>query len=199
LQNGEVRPKPAGLESRYADQFRDHSVVTAYGTRPPYPDALVEFVASLSHRGPVLDLGCGTGELARRVAPRVERVTAVDQSAAMLAAAITSPGGRSPNIRWLVGQVEDVPLAGSFELAVAAESFHWFAWDTVCERLVALVPSRQLLLVEGRYEMSTPWNTELWTLIGRHSTNRDFTPYDLVSELQASGCFSPPRQSRRRT
>ena len=56
----------------YAEQFGDASVVAAYAARPPYPAALDPLFVELAG-GPaahVLDLGCGTGELARRLAPQ---------------------------------------------------------------------------------------------------------------------------------
>ena len=58
----------------------------------------------------ILDLGCGTAELARRLAPRVRAITAVDHSANMIAQARALPGGDAPNLTWVVGRVEDVPL-----------------------------------------------------------------------------------------
>jgi predicted TPR repeat methyltransferase len=58
-----------------------------YPYRPPYPDEAIELLVELIRDGPrtVLDAGCGTGDLSRRLAPRVDRVDAVDASAAMLA------------------------------------------------------------------------------------------------------------------
>jgi predicted TPR repeat methyltransferase len=116
----------AGLGPEYAAQFDDPSVVDAYDSRPPYPEPLVDWILSAS--GTVsprlVELGCGTGELARRLAPRASHVTAIDRSSRMIARAGSCPGGDAPNIAWLTGDVADTPIAGSFDLAVAAESFH---------------------------------------------------------------------------
>jgi SAM-dependent methyltransferase len=181
-----VSAKPRGLEPHYAEQFCDASIVEAYTARPPYPDALdpllIEVVGGVGAR--VLDLGCGTAELVRRLAPTFQSVTAIDHSERMIARARALPGGVAPNIRWLVGRVEDVALDGTFTAALAAQSFHWFDWPVLVRRLMDCVPSRRLVLVERR-EAPAPWSEPLQALYRRFSTNQDFEPYDLVDELKA--------------
>jgi ubiquinone/menaquinone biosynthesis C-methylase UbiE len=61
-------------------------LVSAYPARPAYPSAVIALLADLVHDTPrvVLDIGCGTGELARRLALLVDRVDAVDFSSGML-------------------------------------------------------------------------------------------------------------------
>jgi SAM-dependent methyltransferase len=130
----------------------------------------------------VLDLGCGPGELARRLAPQVAAVTAIDQSEQMIASARALPGGDAANITWMVGRVEDAALAGPFSCALAAESFHWFDWAAVVPKIADWVPSARLVLVDRR-ELGTSWSDDLAALIGQHSTNQDFARYDLVDEL----------------
>jgi predicted TPR repeat methyltransferase len=111
-----MRPKPRGLERQYAEQFCDESVVAAYCTRPPYPDALISLVLDLAGgvRSHILDLGCGTGELARRLAPHAQAVTAIDHSERMVKQARALPGGDASNITWIVGRVEDASVAPTF-------------------------------------------------------------------------------------
>jgi SAM-dependent methyltransferase len=186
-----MKPKPRGLGPEYGAQFRDESVVAAYRTRPPYPEQLMTLVLEIAGRSDlrVLDLGCGTGEVARRLAPRVAAVTAVDCSWRMIETARDMPGGDATNIEWVVAPVEELTLRGPFSVALAAESFHWFEWDRACERVGALVPSRELVLIEGRLEAGSPWAGELSPIIARYSTNREFEPYDLVDELAARSCL----------
>lgn len=94
-------PKPKHLGPEYADQFKDRSVADAYVNYPPYPAEVFEVLDSLIRGTPriVLDIGCGTGDVARPLAPLVERVDAVDQSAAMIEIGRSREGGDRPNIR----------------------------------------------------------------------------------------------------
>lgn len=64
-------PKPKGLGPAYAAQFGDPSVVDAYPTRPPYPPELFTILLGLlgDETPNILDLGCGTGDIARGLAP----------------------------------------------------------------------------------------------------------------------------------
>lgn len=56
-------------------------------------EACVEALATVAGRGPVLELGVGTGRLAIPLAARGLEVTGVDASAAMLARLAAKPGG----------------------------------------------------------------------------------------------------------
>lgn len=88
-------PKPKHLAPEYGSQFSDPSVASAYCFRPPYPDEVYVFLEELIADTPriVLELGCGLGEITRRLAARAKRVDAVNPSHAMLAIARTLPGG----------------------------------------------------------------------------------------------------------
>jgi SAM-dependent methyltransferase len=69
----------------------------------------------------VLDLGCGTGELALRLSASGLRLTGCDISTAMLAMAVSSDYGRA--VRWvsLTPEWRELPFqAGSFDAVVAA-------------------------------------------------------------------------------
>ena len=81
-----MQPKPPGWSDAYAAMFRYPSAAASYHYRPPYPVETLDLLALLAARGAVLDAGCGPGDLGRALAPGVERVDAVDVSAAMIAA-----------------------------------------------------------------------------------------------------------------
>ncbi len=72
----------------------------------------------------VLDLGTGTGETARRVLDRhpEARLTGIDESEGMLAAARGALAGRQVELR--TGRLEDPLPPGPFDLAVSALAVH---------------------------------------------------------------------------
>ncbi len=193
-----MQPKPKHLGPVYAAQFQDAAIVAAYPMRPPYPAEVFEILAGLITVEPrvALDVGCGTGDLARRLAPLMARVDAVEVSSRMIARGKTLPGGEAPNLRWIVGTAEDAPLEPPYALITAGESLHWMDWPVVMPRLRdALAPGAYLAIVE-RGEESSPWRDALLQLIVRYTTNRDYQPYNLMSELESRGLFTKVGERR---
>lgn len=191
-----MQPKPDHLGPEYGAMFRDQSVAAAYPHRPPYPAALFDALTELLTEEPrtVLDVGCGTGDIARRLAALAGRVDAVDVSAAMIAEGRRQPGGDAPNLRWIEATVEDAPLAPPYALITAGESLHWFDWPAVFPRFAAaLAPNGVLALLGRRWDVAP---AREFPIIGRYSTNRAYRPYNLTDELTARGLFAPLGQRR---
>jgi len=133
----------------------------------------------------LLDIGCGTGELARRLAPFVDRVDAVDFSHAMLELAKTLPGGDAPNIRWIESAVEDAELQPPYALITAGESLHWMEWDVVLPKLARALAANGMLAVLERAFDGPPWMHEpVQPLVERYSPVRDYRPHALIDELE---------------
>ena len=188
-----MRPKPSGLGPEYGAQFRDQSVADAYRARPPYPPEVFDILRRLirDESPVVLDLGCGTGDISRGLAPHVRRIDAVDPSDAMRARGQVLPGGRHPHIHWIAATAEDFVYPDGYALAVTAESMHWMDWHTVLPRIRrSLTSNGRLAIVLGRGFHAPPWAHALGQLITQYSTNRDFEPYDLLTELEARNLFS---------
>ena len=192
-------PKPVHLSEVYASQFQAPSVARAYLHRAPYPDDLFDLLADLIHGRPrtVLDLGSGTGSVARGIVRLVDRVDAVDVSLTMLDTARALPDGQHPNIRWVHGSAEDAPLCPPYHLATAGASLHWMDWDRVLPRIQRVLCPDGHLAVFGDEHEPEPWAERLRPLIARYSTNRDYCPYDLIDELVGRRLFEPV--ARRRT
>jgi SAM-dependent methyltransferase len=129
----ELMRRPARLGERHASMFRLASVASSYGNRPPYPEETIGILAGLvpSECRRVLDVGCGTGLIARPLAALVEEVDALDPSVAMLEVGEGLPGGDRANLSWMPGTAEEGALRPPYGLIVAATSFHWFQWDVV--------------------------------------------------------------------
>jgi len=202
-----MEPKPAHLGPAYAAQFQDEAVAAAYPARPPYPDEVFDILVELmvgAADAPrsVLDLGCGTGDIARPLARRLAALTppglvdAVDQSQAMIAHGSTQPGGDAPNLTWIFGAAEDAPVQPPYALVTAGESIHWMAWEQLFPRLRTVLAPTALLAVIERDELPTPWRAPMLDLIIAYATNREFQPYDLLHEITRRGLFTLVGQRR---
>ena len=190
-----MEPKPRGWTERYAAVFSEQGVVDHYDLRPPYPEETVDLLAGLAGGGAVLDLGCGTGELARRLASRAARVDAVDVSVPMIEHGRLLPGGTRANLRWHVGRVEEVGLDGPYALAVAGSSMHWFDWKTLFPRLVDLLPDGVLAIVHRAWLRDERLLAALVPVYDRHSWNEDFEDLDLFAELDRRSLFEQTGRS----
>jgi SAM-dependent methyltransferase len=133
--------------ARYYDEFR-----------PPYPPALLDELSArvpLGSTSRVLDLACGTGQLAFPLAGRAGEVWAIDQEpesvefgrqkAARLAVT---------NLRWRVGRAEEVALDGRFDLVTIGNAFHRLDRDAVARRLVDHLARRGCVALVWS---SSPW------------------------------------------
>lgn len=168
------------------------SVVDRYPSRPPYPQDTIAVLASLVDPDAqvVLDAGCGVGDLARPLAPRVDRVDAVDASELMLARAGDLPGGTAPNLRWTWSAIEDAPLEPPYGLIVCGDSVHWFDWQVAFTRFAEALTSRgYLAVVQREWSADESAQARLRAIYARHGANPDFQPLDPVSELERRGLF----------
>src|SRR4029434_8478876 len=113
-----MTPKPACLGEHNASAFQDLSVAHAYHYRPLYPPVVFDLLATLivDTTRRVLDMGCGTGALARHLVTKVEQVDAVDASSAMIEQGRQLPNGDHPHLHWIIGRIEDVRLVSPYAL-----------------------------------------------------------------------------------
>ncbi|MBL8623909.1 MAG: class I SAM-dependent methyltransferase [Myxococcales bacterium] len=75
----------------------------------------------------VVDLGTGTGDLARGLARAGARVVGVDPSTLLLAEAARLAGAAGLHVRWQHGTAEATGLpGGSADVVTAAQAWHWF-------------------------------------------------------------------------
>lgn len=113
------------------------------------------------------DLGCGAGQITQSLAPFVQRVIAVDESEAMLAAAAVRLDGLD-NVELRRGQLEQLPLTdGSLDATLLVMVLHHLADPAavLLEASRALRPGGKLLIVdilpheheEYRIEMGHIW------------------------------------------
>jgi SAM-dependent methyltransferase len=137
----------------------------------------------------VLDLGCGTGIIARELAPLVDHVDAVDFSTAMIAEGRQLPGGDHAKLSWICSSAETFSATEPYDLITCGDAIHWFDWPIVFPKLRAMLKHGADLALLG-VEAQTSRPADLLPLIQRYSTNQKFSPYNLLDELTSRGHFT---------
>lgn len=124
------------MEPDFAADLYDGTAEAYDRFRLPYPPVLIEDLlsrAAVTGRGRLLDLACGTGQLAFALDRAFAETWAVDQEPGMVRV-VAAKGGQ--NIRAVVAGAEDLVAApGSFELAVVGNAFHRLRRDRVAQRV----------------------------------------------------------------
>jgi SAM-dependent methyltransferase len=113
------------------------------GRLPYAPGLPVAFARSLAldGRGRLLDVGCGPGTVALRLAPLFEAVVGLDPDAEMLARASRAAAGQGAgNASWIRRRAEDLPAGlGSFRAVTFAASFHWMDRPRVASAVATML------------------------------------------------------------
>jgi SAM-dependent methyltransferase len=153
--------------------FRDAEVARLYRNRPTYPPATFEILGRLMvDPRVVLDVGAGTGAVARPLLPYATRIDAVDPSAAMIAEGRRLPNGTDPRLHWINATAETAPLDPPYGLVTAGTSLHWMDLDRVIPRFAsALAPGGRLAVLEVVETPigPTPWNEAATEIIKEYS------------------------------
>ncbi|MBW3593666.1 MAG: class I SAM-dependent methyltransferase [Actinobacteria bacterium] len=137
--------------------------------RPGFPpEAVAHMVERLAIGAgtDVLDLGAGTGKLARVLAETGARVVAVEPLAAMRA----KLAELAPGVAALEGTAEEIPLEdSSVDAVVVAQAFHWFRGaEALAEIHRVLRPDGGLALLWNRRDMSDPIQRAFERAIAAH-------------------------------
>jgi ubiquinone/menaquinone biosynthesis C-methylase UbiE len=150
------------MASSYKDTFRGTAWYYAR-FREGYPKEffdLIQHKFTLLKSDRILDLGCGTGQIAIPICSQVKEVVAMDPEPEMIAegknqAAIQ--GAR--NIVWVEGGSEDLSTIGNtlgrFKLVTMGNSFHWMDREKILEELYEMIIGDGGIAIVG--------NTSIWT------------------------------------
>jgi SAM-dependent methyltransferase len=119
--------------------------------RPTYPDALIDQACQVSGIGPgdpVLEIGCGTGQLTRSLLARGLRVTAAEPGDQLIARARDHLQGAG-DVQFINARLEDASLPPAHYRAVfSASAIHWIDPDVSWRKTAdALVDGGTLALV----------------------------------------------------
>jgi SAM-dependent methyltransferase len=112
--------------------------------RLPYAPGLADAFArslALDGQGRLLDVGCGPGTVALRLAPLFEAVVGLDPDPEMLAYASRAAAERGiGNATWVRQRAEALPAGlGSFRVVTFAASFHWMDRPRVASAVATML------------------------------------------------------------
>lgn len=148
-----------GDEARFATDLYQGTAGFYDRYRLPYPAVMLTHLVAgsqLSGRGRLLDLACGTGQLAFPLSPHFAEVWAVDQEPDMVETvrAKASAAGMG-KLRAVVSSAETLDARPDhFELAVVGNAFHRLEREPVARRMLHwLIPRGHLALC---------WSTSPW-------------------------------------
>lgn len=165
--------------------------------RPGYPARVVDFViatAGLAPGAPVLEVGCGTGQLTERLAHVGFRLTAIDIGPAMIAAARRRV--TAADVSFEVTSFEDLAAAdASFDLVISAAAFHWIDPEVAFGKSARLLrPGGWLALLgtDDRYDDALGSALDqLWVSHGDTGGAWQRRPFD-PDAVSATGLFGTP-------
>lgn len=186
-----MKPKPDYLTYRYASVFKEQGIVDAYKYRHLYPPETFEILSQLISEKPrtVLDIGCGTGNIALNLINHADHIDAVDFSEAMIDKGKKSPGGDDPRINWICSSVEKAELNPPYTLITAGESLHWMEWDIVFKRFGDVLTPKGFLAIIDCARFEIPWHDKLREILTRYTTNPRYEAYNLIEELESRRLF----------
>ncbi|HEV2661966.1 MAG TPA: methyltransferase domain-containing protein [Ktedonobacteraceae bacterium] len=175
--------------THYAAAFKDRQVVDAYKYRLPYPQEVFEILAELITGEPrtVLDVGAGSGDIARNCVAFAERVDAVDFSQNMLERGKQLPNGNDPRLHWIYGKIEEALLTPPYALITAGSSIHWMDWPRAFPRFRSVLAPNGLLALIYRRALPMPWDDELKSIRARFNTRQGIRGANAVGELERRG------------
>lgn len=169
---------PAGSRDRWAADYERG--------RPGWPPKSVEVVDELSSAASVVDLGAGTGKLARVLAPVFDRVVAVEPSDPMRRLLVQL----CPEVEAVDGSAESIPLAdANVDAVFAAQAFHTFDGARALEEIARVLrPGGVVVLLwnlpAGPWRPST---TAAEFVLGKRMPQVNHIPLDLGGPAASSG------------
>jgi SAM-dependent methyltransferase len=129
--------------------------------RIPYPPGLRDAfadVADLRGSPRLIDVGCGPGTVALRLADLFAEVIGVDADRGMIEEAIRAAAMQNlTNLRWFRLRAEELPAGlGIFRYATFAQSFHWMDRELVATRVFDMLEPGGAFVHVGGQEIETP-------------------------------------------
>lgn len=149
-------PLPRGLPDATPAVATFDAGAAAYDrARPGYPaEAIADLVdlCALDAASSVLEVGCGTGQATRLLAPLVRRVRCVERGSALADLARANLAS-APGVTVTTSAFEDFDPAGErFDAVVSATAFHWLDPAAAYPKVAALLrPAGRLALLTNAH------------------------------------------------
>ncbi|KAL3970323.1 ribosomal biogenesis protein LAS1 [Sarotherodon galilaeus] len=141
---------------------KDHaSIYQKYRFTPPagLKDIIIQYLDKKKGQPHELavDLGCGTGQNSRLLAPHFKEVVGLDISECQVEEARTVPG--YSNITYRKGTAEELPFSdGSVDLLTAASAAHWFDQSRFLAEATRVLKPRGCMALLGFSDSNTKPN-----------------------------------------
>jgi ubiquinone/menaquinone biosynthesis C-methylase UbiE len=163
-------------------------------TRQSYPAEIVDTLLTTARIGPgaaVLEIGCGTGQLTRRLAGRSLDLTVIDIGATLVATARRNVP--DPTVRFEVSAFEEFTDPGPFDLVVSATAFHRIDPDVGLARVARLLrPGGWLALLSTGERYPEPLRADLRGLWMKYNPTDEWADQpSWVSALHDTTMFGP--------
>ena len=133
--------------------------------RVPYPLELADVFATnadLSGEPRLIDVGCGPGTVALRLAHLFAEVVGVDPDPGMITEAERlAAEANVKNAMWLKSRAEDIPTdLGAFSYATFAQSVHWMDRELVANKMFSILEPRGAFVHVGTADWGTTEATQ---------------------------------------
>jgi SAM-dependent methyltransferase len=181
---------------RFSDRVEDY---VRY--RPRYPRAAVEVLrreTGLTPGWSVADIGSGTGLAAELFLDNGNPVAGVEPNREMRDAAEARLAGR-PGFRSVDGSAEATGLeAGSFDMVVVAQAFHWFDPAASRRELARILkpPGWAVLIWNTRRTEATAFLRDYESLLVRHGTDYSEVRHDRIDSDRLARFFGGAYERR---
>lgn len=143
-----------------------------------YPDKFFAHLInkfSLDGNGRLLDLGCGTGQIAIPLSSSFKDVVAIDASSDMIKEAkISSAKVGATNIKYVTTESEKLPSLniGTFDMVIIGNAFHHFDRQNVLNFLDKIINSNGVIIIVGSGETlqnnKTEWKKIMKPIIKKY-------------------------------
>jgi SAM-dependent methyltransferase len=142
--------------------------------RPPYPRELIDNLATrigADGTGRLLDVACGTGQVAFALRGCFAEIWMADQEPGMIAVAAEKAAGGATPFHFIIGTAEELEApSGAFSLVTIGNAFHRLRRDVVAANARRwLRPGGNLALLWGGspWDGDAPWQQTLQVVMHR--------------------------------